>query len=318
MPQLLGHFRENMVLHNTVCRDCNNNLGKQLELWLGRHSFEALQRWRFGQKPISDLGKLRGKGVKLRLPLGSPWEGAVVVLRGNSEANELMVDLTPQIGVKRPRDEEFRFFTEEEFSKAADDEIGVEKGSLFKIIGLGDSGLEKVFALLRKRVPSFKKEHSMPALDTSEGEVLVAVTAHISALLVRAIAKIAFNYLAHKAGSFALDPSFNEVRRFIRLGEGSWKRFVSLSNVPVLANDALWYGALRGHIVVLDWPGRAGGIVSKVSPFNEITYVVTLAHRCEALWRPLQYGSYFDWENEEIKPLTTLGGLHAPWQTYKP
>ena len=71
MPQHLGKFRENLVLSNAVCCDCNKTLEDQLELWLGRDSVEGLHRWRFGQKPISDFKQFRGRGVKLWLPRGS-------------------------------------------------------------------------------------------------------------------------------------------------------------------------------------------------------------------------------------------------------
>jgi len=70
-------FQENLVLSDCVCRNCNKALGDVLELPLGRDSFEALQRWRFGQKPVSELKKFRGRGVRLRLPPGSAWEGAI-------------------------------------------------------------------------------------------------------------------------------------------------------------------------------------------------------------------------------------------------
>jgi hypothetical protein len=92
MPQHLGIFRENMVLHNAVCGNCNNSLGNLLERCLGRDSFEALQRWRVGQKPISEFGKFRGRGVKLRLPPGTAWGGTILSLRGDDETGELTVD----------------------------------------------------------------------------------------------------------------------------------------------------------------------------------------------------------------------------------
>jgi HNH endonuclease len=122
MPEHLGLFRENFVLHRAVCSDCNKDLGDRLKLWLGRDSFEALKRWRFGQKPISEFKKFRGRAVKLRLPPGTPWSGAILVLRGNDDTDELFVDLTPLIGIKRHGSEEFRFFTDDEFAKSSNEE----------------------------------------------------------------------------------------------------------------------------------------------------------------------------------------------------
>jgi len=159
----------------------------------------------------------------------------------------------------------------------------------------------------------------MPPPPSSGAEVLVAVSATVNALLTRAIAKIAFNYMAHFAGSnFALNEAFNGVRRFIRYGEGTWKNFVEVSVRPVLANDALWYGAVRGHLVTVAWPGSTDSIVSNVSLFNEIAYFVRLSPRCSTVWRPIEYGNLFDWETGEIYQLRTGSGLIFPWQMVKP
>lgn len=44
IPEAFGKFKDNFVLHNTVCEDCNQHFGDNLDLILGRGSFEALQR----------------------------------------------------------------------------------------------------------------------------------------------------------------------------------------------------------------------------------------------------------------------------------
>ena len=36
MPQSFGHFRGALVLHDTVCQDCNQFIGDELELFMGR------------------------------------------------------------------------------------------------------------------------------------------------------------------------------------------------------------------------------------------------------------------------------------------
>jgi HNH endonuclease len=319
MPQHLGTFRENMVLHDAVCRECNSSLGSLLERWLGRDSFEALQRWRFGQKPPAEFGKFQGRGVRLRLPPGTAWEGTILTIWADDETDELVVYSTPQIGVKRLRESEFHFFTEDEFNKAPDEAVGTEDGSTFKIIGLGPNGLEQIIETVRRRVPNLRIDGTMPSLPPSSGDALVVVMTNINALIARAIAKISFSYMTYFAGTdFALHEAFNQVRLFIRYGEGVPQDFVKVSTRPVLANDALWYGSVRGHLVTVEWPGTADCIFSKIALFNELSYIVTLTRRCSAIWRPIQYGNLFDWETGEIKELTIAAGLSLPWQMVKP
>jgi len=253
------------------------------------------------------------------VPPGTDWEGTILTIRADDETGELVVDSTPQIGVKRPGDSKFHFFTEDEFNKAPDEAVGVQKGSTFKIIGLAPNGSEQIIETVRRRVPTLRIDGTMPSPPTPGSDVLVAVTTNINALIARAIAKISFSYITYFAGTdLVLREEFDRVRRFIRFGEGVPPDFVKVSTRPVLANDTLWYGSVRGHLVTVEWPGALDRIFSKVALFNELSYVVTLARRCSAIWRPIQQGHLFDWETREIKELTTGAGLSLPWQMVKP
>jgi hypothetical protein len=316
LPQHLGLFRQNFVLHHSVCEECNDSMGKQLETWLGRHSYEALLRLEFGQKPLAELDEFHGRGVAIRIPPDSEWAGALLRLIVDTDTNKLKVDLRPQVGVKRPSDTEFRFFTDEEFLKAPDEQIGREKGSKFKIVGLGQSGSEEMISLVRTRIPGFRFDGWMPSPPSGvDGEITVAITARVHGLLTRSISKIAFNYLSYVGGAeFVLDPAFNELRRFIRYGEGNWRTFVSARADPIVVNDRIWYGSIRAHLVVLDWPVRGEIIHSSVSLFNETMYDIKLGSRPSLLWRPIRSGHAFFWENGEIKELVS-SSLSVPWQT---
>jgi hypothetical protein len=227
----------------------------------------------------------------------------------------LKVDLRAQVGVKRPADTEFRFFTDEEFPEAPDEQVGKERGSTFKIIGLGQSGSEEMVSMVRARIPGFRIDGSMPSPPAdADGEITVTITAAVHGLLARSIAKIAFNYLSYVSGSnFVLDSAFNDIRRFIRYGEGNWRTFVSPRAQPIVENDRIWYGSIRAHLITIDWPARGQIIESSASLFNETMYDVRLANRCSVLWRPIRSGHAFFWETGEIKKLVS-SGLFMPWQ----
>jgi hypothetical protein len=61
-----------------------------------------------------------------------------------------------------------------------------------------------MIGLLKERVPALRIEGAMPPPPSSGAEVLVAVCATVNALLTRAIAKIAFNYMTYFAGNNSL------------------------------------------------------------------------------------------------------------------
>jgi hypothetical protein len=60
IPQCFGKFPENnLVLHKVVCDECNQYFGDNIELYMGRDSFEGFVRIEHGIKPKKALRKRR-------------------------------------------------------------------------------------------------------------------------------------------------------------------------------------------------------------------------------------------------------------------
>src|SRR6187551_2390052 len=50
VPESFGRFRQNFVLKNVVCRDCNDYFGRTLDLKLAPETIEGLDRYKVGGK----------------------------------------------------------------------------------------------------------------------------------------------------------------------------------------------------------------------------------------------------------------------------
>ena len=82
IPQCLGKFLpDNIILYESVCDQCNQYFGDNLELYLGRDSFEGIQRHKYGITPKSPLRRrlrIKSKSKNPRsknVVLISPYKG---------------------------------------------------------------------------------------------------------------------------------------------------------------------------------------------------------------------------------------------------
>jgi len=115
-----------------------------------------------------------------------------------------------------------------------------------------DAGGERIRALVLSRFPKFREEGKLdlPPLERIDRKMLVEIKSKVDRVLARAISKIAFNYMAFHAGSkFALNESFDSVRRFIRYDEGheDWRQFVRFLSKPLLADETDDLRVTQGH-----------------------------------------------------------------------
>ena len=144
--------------------------------------------------------------------------------------------------------------------------------------------------------------------------MLVEIKFKVDALLARAVTKIGFNYVAFHAGrNFALNTSFDAIRRFIRNGEGSedWRRFVRFLSGPLLAQETAQLRVTRGHILIAGWKDFQT-LTAWVSPYNAIIYEVTLTPYFSGVSLAIKTGHVYDWEDRTISPLTSVDSIILP------
>jgi hypothetical protein len=79
LSRAFGTFTDAPVLHNKVCRDCNQFFGDYLETRVARGAFEGLLRYQHGAKTTNHR-TVKLRFVEFTLPEGSPWAGVRVNL----------------------------------------------------------------------------------------------------------------------------------------------------------------------------------------------------------------------------------------------
>jgi HNH endonuclease len=316
IPQQLGSF-ENCPILRTVCSECNSYFANSLELKFGRDSIEAVYRLRHRQKRPEEFDGFKGDRLKFTVPSNLAAGGIVLEPAASPDGSEIVMLLPPQVGVKREGETEFRYHTEEELTGESIDLLPPANEKVkIRLLAADDAGVERIRELVLARFPKFREEGKLdlPPPDRIDGKMIVEIKSKVDRLLVRAIAKIAFNYMAFHAGAkFALSPSFDPVRRFIRYDQGGddWREFVRILSKPLLAEETEDLQVTRGHILILGWRDFET-LAVWVSPYNSMAYEVTLTRSYRGVWTPLKIGQVFDWEHHSIVPLVHPGRIILP------
>lgn len=289
-----------------VCEKCNNALGVTIENWLANDSIEGVFRLRtLGSRSGQ---KVREKRFRVRIPLDEKYgdfQGAI--MEKDYESNG-QFKLPPQAGFKDEKGE-YIFFSRENLTY--------------------HPNLEKAKSLSQKQIKVLahdKEEHAdmMTFLATkgikvvpdasgtfhlsddvleADGKMILEIQAEIDHDLQRAIAKIAFNYLAKIQGAdYVLQDRFNQIRDFIN--GGPYKELVRPFHEPILLNDSDKSRYL-GHILIFERVGdELRGIVSL---FNQgMAYRVLLSHEMGPLFYALSSGHTYNPNTGTVSPLGSM------------
>ena len=313
LPQAFGRFEDNLVLHDAVCADCNDHFGRTFDLFLGRDSWEALLRFRHGLKDPHEVRGMFDRRIHVTLPRdGTQWGGVhLELVPPIDERHEPVVDLVPQVGFERLDGDGWDYWTEDDVRNATSDfkSLHDERYGKHRVILYDcDESRDRLLALLEELEIPFKREDEFRGFPPFEsGEVRAEIDAHIDRDIVRAMAKIGFNYMAYACGAeFALRSEFDAIRAFIRESEGpaDWRAFVEIRQEPILADDSPRWRQTDGHIVALNWNRARTRIMVRVSPFNGWTYLIKLARRFHGIFREIGSGHVFDINTRRVISLT--------------
>jgi hypothetical protein len=111
IPQAFGRFRDNLTLNQMVCAECNAYFGATIDFTLARGSAEALDRLRFGIKPLSGADDLLRDRVRFALKAEGGWEG--LIMRLAAEPTGLVIEPVPQVGFARRPGEGYVYVSED-------------------------------------------------------------------------------------------------------------------------------------------------------------------------------------------------------------
>ena len=303
IPQSFGLFQNNFTLNRVVCDECNQYFGDNLEIDLGRDTFEGISRYEYGTRNPKDFKSL-GKRSRLRLKVAEGiLKGALSYLAYSEGLNTVVGKPLPQVGFLEKGSLDYKYFPLDEIPNKAELEIqGLDYNS--NVRAFGDSFEKVKQALADKGIfPEFQEE-----ITFAEGESdkwLFESEGSIDKTICRAIAKIAFNYLAYWQGAgFVLQKVFDPIRFYIRKGEQGSDPFVMVSNKSILADEPSERSRRLIHIATVNWAQNGVSIVSQVSLFNFLSYTVQLAKDYSGQIPNLRKGHFFNLGDHNIYELT--------------
>ncbi len=121
---------------------------------------------------------------------------------------------------------------------------------------------------------------------------------------MRAVAKIAFNYLAYHYPAISTMEQFSEITRYIRFAEQPQRSPVSILQESILG-DVPADRQLLVHTLTCAWEAPESKVVAQVSLFSWVQYRVVLADSA-FLVPPLciDSGHIFDPMNRQIVPVS--------------
>jgi hypothetical protein len=302
IPEAFGLFgTQTLVLNDAVCNGCNQKFGGTLDLVLARDSYEGLLRADIFPRADGRGDRFRPRRTVMRFPDEPQFEQ----FRG--------LRLEVDWAIRRPRFLDQIVVLDDGGKRHTFtlDEVRGADPSLFQnrppnAIQIVATSAEAATALkqeaeaLGARI-RLQSDLELPAA-VREPSVVLEVEGLIDLRVRRAIAKIAFNYLALTQGpAFVLGRNFDEIREFIR-GDGK-SSLVRLSVQPILANETRRWRQHEMHLVLVERDQRE--IRGRVSLFNSFSYDIRLC-RDSAVWYPLRSGHAFDPIERQVHKLTAM------------
>lgn len=303
LPRALGTFQNNLVLSDLVCKDCNDYFGRGLDRFLARGSLEAVRRLERGVREASAAADLQRERITFRAVLPGRWNRVILTLV--DFGGTLAVAPVPQVGFLRAPTE-YVYLTEREIRDVTRELPPVLEGEdSLHVVATTTEDLVRLEGALRERGLPFKSRGVTPP---PQGEdVGVEIATVFDDMLRRAVAKIAFNYLAHVTSrEFLLSRDFDMVRRFVRKGERPDHRLVAPSTTPILQDESGSWRRSTGHIVKVEWTSDKRGIVGDVYLFSEVRYRVLLSRWVGGVWREIARGHAFDLQERQVTELTPI------------
>jgi hypothetical protein len=263
IPEAFETFEENFVL-TCVCTECNDFFGRTVELKFARDSVEGHDRTRLG---IKDASTFRGLGKRsttyVEFGADSPVPGALGYLVAPKEGQDLAVTLKPRVGFARSKDGPFEWRPLDAFTKADLISMGFQRDEAVFMQTEGEATLDEFRTALAAEGVTFTVQSQTPP---PGGMAEVELVYNISRPELRALTKIAFNYLAAVAGPDVVrDSCFDKTRRFARYDEGK---------SPVTPPLRALGSPRRSHYVSVQ--GDGGRVVAHVSVLMRCRYYVVV------------------------------------------
>ena len=304
IPEAFGLFHNNLVL-TSVCEKCNQFFGDELELVLGRNSREAILRLHHGVKAPTGAHQVKYENAKLTVAEPGPWRGAQIELAADPTGTKLDTRPVPQVAFKKQDEQDWQWVEEAKLTDASVVDPYRSREHVIQVVGPSQEDVDRLTAKLLGFGIDFNRKGLLPQPVNSEGTILAKLASKVDDAILRAIGKIAGNYVAYVHGAdFFLLQDFDAYRNWVRYGTvPTWGLPVVVVATPILADDSRNWRQTTGHIVTFDWNRQGDELFAQVSLFNDLNYKVLLCPKFSGLWRDLRSGHHFDLKSRTISQL---------------
>jgi hypothetical protein len=303
IPQSFGLFKNNLTLINLACDDCNQLFGNELELTLARDTIEGALRFEHQIKEAKDF-KPFGKEsrIVIQMPEGE-LKGIWGYRKYSPEHKRIMLIPLPQVGFLKGATREYFLLDALPSKEQLLKEFNFADPQAIHYIGCDPTKADKILKEHGINVrdceqPSFHDDNEVHTIEC-ELEVTIDKT------ILRAMAKIGFNYLTYWQKDFVLHEDFNPIRKFILAGELAPYPLVRIDQNSVLGDEPIQGKRRSGHLVTVDWAADGTSILAQVSLMNHLKYVISLARDFRGEHRDIRKGHFFNFHSKTISPLTT-------------
>jgi len=293
IPRAFGSFGpKTMVLSVEVCIGCNRRLGRELDEILARDTFEATLRAEKLPPRRRRKQRFKARRIVIRVPDDSEF--------GDFRGARMIIDW--QTRKLRPLNQVVVRNEKGRLQSLSREEVLVADERLFRdrppgsvqVIGTSATVVKELQRILAAKGARFKTSEPVevdPPPASRRSHVELEVEGLIDQAVWRAIAKIAFNYLAKMRGAaYVLHERFDRIRAFI-MGEVREPALVRYSRRPILAGDSPHLRSIEMHLVLFERRGYA--LQGRVSLFNSFTYDVMLCPNLGLIY-PMKCGHAFD------------------------
>lgn len=301
VPKSFGAFQDNLTLLKTVCDKCNQWFGDNLEIALGRDTYEGELRFEYGLKSHGEFKSLGKKSRLLVRVEEGAFKGAHAYREYSESPGEIVLKPIPQVGFRKMGDSVYEYYLLDDLpAKQYFDDNGYELNQPGSIRIIPSTCQELFEKALSEKGFTFKP-YQVVDPEHLDHDWLCKVEGTIDDTILRAVAKICFNYLSYWQGpEFMLDAGFDVMRRYIRYGGESQYPFIKIRQKPILADESVAGKRRSGHLITVDWAADKQSVVAQISLFNSLTYSICLARGFSGEHRVIRKGHFFDPHNQQI------------------
>jgi len=313
LPEAFGRFQDALVLHDAVCRECNQHFGNTLDSGLARGSMQGAIRYFRGVKPLKKFIDVDRERVKLsaRAPGQANLREAEFIETPEGEGLIFAPGIAYwSVSSGKEQFVSLKALEQGNWNKSDD----IDRQQLVVLSYHDVRILERIQRALAKLNLGVEILDTIDETKAGKRILVVVDAVREDVPIYRAIAKIAFNYLAYKMSrDFALQPIFDQTRAFIR--QGSRASILVRKIAPMrISGDREEAARRRGHIVAIELAADGTTIQGFVEFFGIITYKVTLG-KFGQVAVPISAGHYFDVMSKRVirmDAIRPVGGLWIP------